>query len=107
MEFGFDENDPGVKAEYQRYEQMCKDNLEAALASLNLLMPITLESVVALALGVSRSRCSPVPWSPVANPRLGHSRNRDLEAIRRLDLCLHCGPNVSKLGLQSSFINGK
>ncbi|KAI2793963.1 hypothetical protein POX_a00552 [Penicillium oxalicum] len=51
VEFGFDENDPGVKAEYQRYEQMCKDNLEAALASLNLLMPITLESVVALALG--------------------------------------------------------
>ncbi|KAF7716407.1 Fungal Zn(2)-Cys(6) binuclear cluster domain-containing protein [Penicillium ucsense] len=50
-EFGIIENDNSVKAEYELYEKMCKDNLEAALASLNLLMPVTLDSVVALTLG--------------------------------------------------------
>lgn len=41
------------KDEYRYYIQLCKDNLEAALANLNILMPATFDSIVALALGVS------------------------------------------------------
>lgn len=41
------------KDEYRYYVQLCKDNLEAALGNLNILMPATFDSIAALALGVS------------------------------------------------------
>ncbi|KAJ5742895.1 transcriptional regulator family: Fungal Specific TF [Penicillium manginii] len=39
------------KDEYRYYVQLCKDNLEAALGNLNILMPATFDSIAALALG--------------------------------------------------------
>lgn len=39
--------------ECQDHIDICRDNLEAALASLNILMPATQESILALAVGVS------------------------------------------------------
>ncbi|KAJ5176882.1 uncharacterized protein N7482_002759 [Penicillium canariense] len=51
VEFGFLEKEPATRDQYQRYVQVCKDNLEAALANLNILMPVTLESIVALSVG--------------------------------------------------------
>lgn len=59
VEYGFCEKEPATRDEYQRYVQVCKDNLEAALANLNILMPVTMDSVVALAVGVSSRMCSP------------------------------------------------
>ncbi|KAF3396369.1 hypothetical protein F1880_007052 [Penicillium rolfsii] len=51
VEFGFCEKEPATRDEYQRYVQVCKDNLEAALANLNILLPVTMDSVVALTVG--------------------------------------------------------
>ena len=53
IELAFTEEDPSARDEYQHYIQMCKDNLEAALANMSILMPATLESAVALTIGVS------------------------------------------------------
>lgn len=47
------EKDDSIGQECQDYIEMCRDNLEAALANLNILMPATQESINALAVGVS------------------------------------------------------
>lgn len=52
-EFGTHEKDAVVREEYLRYIEMCRINLETALANLNVLMPATQESIKALAVGVS------------------------------------------------------
>ncbi|KAJ5461438.1 uncharacterized protein N7458_002990 [Penicillium daleae] len=51
VEYGFCEKEPVSRDEYQKYVQVCKDNLETALANLNILMPVNMDSVVALAVG--------------------------------------------------------
>ncbi|KAJ5280356.1 hypothetical protein N7478_005728 [Penicillium angulare] len=51
IELTYVEKDPAIRDEYQHYVQMSKHNLEAAVASLNILMPVTNESIVALILG--------------------------------------------------------
>lgn len=53
MELGFYEADLNTREDYNRYAKMCKDNLEVALANLNILMSATMESIVALIVGVS------------------------------------------------------
>ena len=55
IELAYVEHQSDIRDEYQGYVQMCKENLEATLANLNILMPANLESIVALALGVSLS----------------------------------------------------
>lgn len=52
-EYGAEEKDATIREEHQKYIQMCRDNLETALANLNILMPATYESIMALILGVS------------------------------------------------------
>lgn len=57
MEFGFYEKDPILRDDYNRFTRLCKDNLEVALANLNILMSATMESIEALILGVSIYSC--------------------------------------------------
>ncbi|KAJ5708899.1 transcriptional regulator family: Fungal Specific TF [Penicillium malachiteum] len=51
IELAFGENEKTARDEYQHYVQICKYNLEAALANLNILMPATFDSILALSLG--------------------------------------------------------
>ncbi|KAJ5795163.1 transcriptional regulator family: Fungal Specific TF [Penicillium paradoxum] len=51
FETGATENEATKREEYQHYIEMCRNNLETALANLNILMPATEESVTALAVG--------------------------------------------------------
>ncbi|OQE24841.1 hypothetical protein PENFLA_c009G02676 [Penicillium flavigenum] len=50
-EYDAEEKDTTTREEHQNYIQMCRDNLETALANLNILMPATYESIMALILG--------------------------------------------------------
>ncbi|KAJ5134540.1 transcriptional regulator family: Fungal Specific TF [Penicillium atrosanguineum] len=50
-ELGFLEKDFDEKEKYQHYLRLCKFNLEAALANLNILMPANFDSIVALTVG--------------------------------------------------------
>ncbi|KAJ6185489.1 hypothetical protein N7519_006790 [Penicillium mononematosum] len=50
-EYDAEEKDTNTREERQNYIQMCRDNLETALANLNILMPATYESIMALILG--------------------------------------------------------
>ncbi|KAJ5317981.1 hypothetical protein N7508_002489 [Penicillium antarcticum] len=50
-EFGCTDADPNAREEYLSYIEMCRNNLETALANLNILMPATQESIKALAVG--------------------------------------------------------
>lgn len=59
VELSMVEKDAASREETQHYVQLCKDNVETALANLNILMPATIESVMALALGVSFFRTPP------------------------------------------------
>lgn len=52
-EYGVTEKDASTQEDYQNYIEMCRNNLETALANLNILMPANHESIMALALGVS------------------------------------------------------
>ncbi|KAL2862573.1 putative C6 transcription factor [Aspergillus lucknowensis] len=47
--------DRALREEYQKYVDMCKDNLEKTLANLHLLMPATPESIEALTMGASHA----------------------------------------------------
>ncbi|KAL2811234.1 hypothetical protein BJX63DRAFT_422478 [Aspergillus granulosus] len=47
--------DRALREEYQRYVDMCKENLDKTLANLHLLMPATPESIEALAMGASHA----------------------------------------------------
>lgn len=78
-----------------------------ALANLNILMPVTMESVVALAVGVS-SRAND-PGTSTGRPLmiiLGNSWNRNLEALSQLDTCLNSHEHVPNIGLQSPLFYG-
>lgn len=44
---------PADDAEFRSYRKLCQDNLETALSSLNLLVPVGIENIEALLLGVS------------------------------------------------------
>ncbi|KAJ5165470.1 uncharacterized protein N7500_007300 [Penicillium coprophilum] len=50
-EYGGMENGPSIRAQHQNYIEMCRGNLETALANLNIMMPATHESIMALAVG--------------------------------------------------------
>ncbi|KAJ5829933.1 putative transcriptional regulatory protein [Penicillium chrysogenum] len=50
-EYDTEEKDTTTREERQNYIQMCRNNLETALANLNILMPATYESIMALILG--------------------------------------------------------
>lgn len=52
-EYGGMERDASSREEHRHCIEMCRDNLETALANLNILMPASHESIMALALGVS------------------------------------------------------
>jgi hypothetical protein len=47
------EKNDSIGQECQDYIEMCRENLEVALANLNILMPATQESINSLAVGVS------------------------------------------------------
>lgn len=68
-------NDP-IGEECQNYIELCRKNLEAALANLSILIPATQESIMALALGVS-SLSAPILAQTFAYPPAGHVCNRD------------------------------
>ncbi|KAJ6130313.1 hypothetical protein N7512_003093 [Penicillium capsulatum] len=51
VELSVIDKDAASRGENQHYMRLCRDNLETALANLNMLMPATMESVMALALG--------------------------------------------------------
>ncbi|OJJ48964.1 hypothetical protein ASPZODRAFT_60720 [Penicilliopsis zonata CBS 506.65] len=51
MDCGFMSQNPAVREEYRAYVSCCRNNLETALANLNLLLPATMETVEALILG--------------------------------------------------------
>lgn len=107
VEFGFCEKEPAARDEYQRYVQVCKDNLEMALANLNILMPVTMDSVVALAVGVSSRVNDPgTSTDRLLMKILGHSWNRNLEALSQLDTCLNSHELVPNIGLQSPLFYG-
>ncbi|KAJ5620793.1 transcriptional regulator family: Fungal Specific TF [Penicillium lagena] len=55
LEFGFIEKNDTTREKYLHYARMCRGNLEAALAGLNMLMPATNESIMALAVGAMHS----------------------------------------------------
>ncbi|KAJ5775203.1 uncharacterized protein N7511_000214 [Penicillium nucicola] len=50
-EFGYTDPDPNARDEYLSHIEMCRNNLETALANLNILMPATQESIKALIVG--------------------------------------------------------
>ncbi|KAI3112635.1 transcriptional regulator family: Fungal Specific TF [Penicillium roqueforti] len=50
-EYGGMERDASSREEHRHCIEMCRDNLETALANLNILMPASHESIMALALG--------------------------------------------------------
>lgn len=52
LECGFNEKNNTTRDEYLHYSRMCRGNLETALAGLNMLMPATNDSIMALAIGV-------------------------------------------------------
>lgn len=52
IECSFEAKDQGTREECQKYLSLCRNNLETAMANLNLLMPAKPESIEALALGV-------------------------------------------------------
>jgi hypothetical protein len=99
VEYGFCEKEPATREEYQRYVQVCKDNLEAALANLNLLMPVTMESVVALTVGVSSRMCSSHTSLEQSLTSAGNSWDRNFKAISQLDSCVNSYSHVPNLGL--------
>ena len=81
VEYGFCEKEPASRDEYQKYVQVCKDNLEAALANLNILMPVNMDSVVALAVGVSTPVNNLDTSSAQSLMNAGNSRNRNIQTI--------------------------
>lgn len=52
LDYSYSTKSKSTRSEYQTYLQLCQNNLETALANLNLLMPATEESIEALTLGV-------------------------------------------------------
>lgn len=106
VEFGFCEKEPATRDEYQRYVQVCKDNLEAALANLNILMPVTMDSIVALTVGVSSPTCDPHTTLDQSLTSVGNSWNRNFKAISQLDSCLNSYLHVPNIGVQSLFFHG-
>ncbi|KAJ9485454.1 hypothetical protein VN97_g7888 [Penicillium thymicola] len=50
-EYGDMGKDVSMREERQHYIEMCRNNLETALANLNILMPANHESIIALSLG--------------------------------------------------------
>ncbi|OQE02169.1 hypothetical protein PENVUL_c040G05964 [Penicillium vulpinum] len=50
-EYGAMQKDATMREEDQHYIEMCRENLETALANLNILMPANHESIMALAIG--------------------------------------------------------
>lgn len=46
--------DRALREEYQEYANICKNNLDIALASLHLLLPASADSIEALTMGVCR-----------------------------------------------------
>lgn len=53
LELSFTVRSSQTKEAYQKYLQICKYNVESALAGLNLLLPATKDNIQALTLGVS------------------------------------------------------
>ncbi|EAW14817.1 putative C6 transcription factor [Aspergillus clavatus NRRL 1] len=51
IEYSFLTSSPQIRADYQKYIELCRNNLETALANLSLLMPTRPESIEALTLG--------------------------------------------------------
>ncbi|KAJ5099699.1 transcriptional regulator family: Fungal Specific TF [Penicillium argentinense] len=51
IEYHIIAKEQATRDEYQHYMHLCKENLETALANLNILMPANFDSVAALALG--------------------------------------------------------
>jgi hypothetical protein len=82
VEYGFCEKEPVSRDEYQKYVQVCKDNLETALANLNILMPVNMDSVVALAVGVGTLIDGPNTSADLSLMNAGNSWNRNIEAVR-------------------------
>jgi hypothetical protein len=108
-EYGGMEKDASVREQHEHYIEMCRDNLETALANLNILMPATLESIMALTIGVS----TPSPVCLLDIPRRdslltnkGYACTRDFQTIGWLDASIDSHESVPNTRISSRYING-
>lgn len=105
-ELGGTDPDPNLREEYLSYIEMCRNNLEIALANLNILMPATEESIKALAVGVSLLPPSESCHSSPILTKTGYARTRDLQTIRRLDPSINSHAFMSNTRISPLHING-
>ncbi|RLL94196.1 hypothetical protein CFD26_102964 [Aspergillus turcosus] len=106
LEHSFRAESPQMRADYQKYIELCRKNFETVLANLPLLMPARPESIEALALGAIHAIEISKPsfaWTLTSNAarlcqNLGYHRsssvnqNSDKEKARALSLflCVYC-----------------
>lgn len=112
-EYGGMEKDVTMREEHHHYIEMCRNNLETALANLNILMPANHDSIMALSLGVS----APFPfyllfrYTPSGSlfsllTNTGYACTRDFQTIRCLDTCIHGHESLPDTGISSPYFNG-
>lgn len=110
IECSFEAKDHGTREECQKYLSLCRNNLETAMANLNLLMPAKPESIEALALGV-RHQPTHTPLKRAHEKKnkltiIGHPRHRNLQALLRLDPNLNRRPPLPNPRLPPRLVNG-
>jgi hypothetical protein len=105
FELGGKDPDLNMREEYLSYVDMCRSNLDTALANLNILMPAIQESIKALAVGVRISSPSRLNHSFILM-ETGFARTGDLNTIRRLDFSVNCYASVPDTRVSSFLING-
>lgn len=105
FELGITKTAGSLGEECQEYIDTCRNNLEAALANLNILMPATQESIMALAVGVSFFSLYSV-FRRETHQSIGHACARDLQAISGLEPSFHGHASVSDVGIPSHELHG-
>ncbi|RHZ53966.1 putative C6 transcription factor [Aspergillus thermomutatus] len=106
IEYGFLTESSQMRADYQRYIELCRRNFETVLASLTLLMPARPESIEALTLGAVHAIEISKPsfaWTLTSNAarlcqNLGYHRSssmnqmsdKEKEKALRLFWCVYC-----------------
>jgi hypothetical protein len=105
-ELGSTDPDPNLREEYLSYIEMCRNNLETALANLNILMPATQESIKALAVGVSLLPSSEFSRTSSILIKTGYARTGDLETVCRLDPSVNSHAFMPNTWISPLLING-
>jgi hypothetical protein len=105
-ELGSTDPDPNLREEYLSYIETCRNNLETALANLNILMPATQESIKALAVGVSLLPSSGFSRTSSILIKTGYARTGDLETICRLDPSVNSHAFMPNTWISPILING-